>query len=206
MTEFSTVASSNNNEGIEREPLSEGLHSAKCIGVFGIGTTIDKIYNIEKNQVVIIFAVDEYIEIEGKKVPKTISRFFTLSLGKKANLRKALEKWRGKEFTEEELEGFDVQKVLNAPAIVEIFHKEKEGKIKDYIGHITKIDERFKKDVPEIEALTEAPEWIIKLRSESIEAQPIPKKEIKKTIEPTKKTEVISAKTEEIEETEDIPF
>ena len=45
------------------------------------------------------------IEKDGKKLdlPRAISRRYTMSLGKKANLRKDLEAWRGKPFTDDEV-------------------------------------------------------------------------------------------------------
>jgi len=45
---------------------------------------------------------------------------FTNSLSKKANLRGILEGWRGKQFTEEELKGFDLSKLLGMPCTLVI--------------------------------------------------------------------------------------
>jgi hypothetical protein len=49
--------------------------------------------------------------------PFRVSRFYTLSLNERANLRKDLDSWRGIPFTDEELkDGFDVEKLLNVQA------------------------------------------------------------------------------------------
>src|SRR3990167_3685661 len=61
----------------------------------------------KQHQVVLAFEVAETADegpFAGNRM--TISKFYTLSLSEKANLRKDLEGWRGKSFTESELEGF----------------------------------------------------------------------------------------------------
>ena len=63
--------------------------------------------------------------IEG---PCTIGAFYTASLNEKANLRKDLESWRGRTFTKEELEGFDVFNVLGVACQITIIHRENNGK------------------------------------------------------------------------------
>ena len=52
-----------------------------------------------------------------------ISKEYSLSLGKKANLRRDLEGWRGREFTADELKGFAVEKVLDKPCMLNVIHK-----------------------------------------------------------------------------------
>ncbi len=58
--------------------------------------------------------------------PMSIGSFYTASLSEKANLRRDLEGWRGRAFTPEELEGFDVFHVLGAPCQVNVIHNEKD--------------------------------------------------------------------------------
>ena len=69
------------------------------------------------------------IEIEGKDLPRAISREYTLSLHKKANLRADLESWRGKGFTDRELEGFDLENILGKNCMLNIIHKQTEKAI-----------------------------------------------------------------------------
>jgi len=54
------------------------------------------------------------IDVEGKEMPLTITKDYTVSLHEKANLRKELAAWRGKDFTEEEAKAFDVSKLIGA--------------------------------------------------------------------------------------------
>lgn len=66
--------------------------------------------------------------MEGGK-PFTIGAGFTLSLADNSNLRPLLEGWRGRPFTEEELEGFDISKLLGVPCMLTIQHEtSKKGK------------------------------------------------------------------------------
>lgn len=55
--------------------------------------------------------------------PMTIGTFLTVSLSSKAIMRGFLESWRGRPFTDEELQGFDLAKLLNAPALLNIVHE-----------------------------------------------------------------------------------
>lgn len=60
---------------------------------------------------------------EGK--PHRVSTWpYTVSLNEKANLRKDLEKWRGRKFSADELNGFDLESVIGAPAMLNIVHNE----------------------------------------------------------------------------------
>ena len=52
----------------------------------------------------------------------SISKTYTASLNENATLYKDLVTWRGKSFTKEELDGFDLDKMIGAPANLEIEH------------------------------------------------------------------------------------
>jgi hypothetical protein len=56
--------------------------------------------------------------------PFTIGKYYTASLGKKANLRKDLEAWRGRAFTDSELEGFHLHNIMGKSCSIGIIHKE----------------------------------------------------------------------------------
>ena len=70
--------------------------------------------------------------------PMVISQEFTLSMHEKANLRKFLESWRGKGFTEDEAKEFDITKLLGIPCMINIIHKEaKNGNIYANISNVS---------------------------------------------------------------------
>ena len=66
------------------------------------------------------------LKIEGKPLIQT--RNYTLSLGDKASLRKDLESWRGKSFTDDELRGFDLTNLLDKWCMITVQHRESNGK------------------------------------------------------------------------------
>lgn len=61
--------------------------------------------------------------------PFMVSKFYTASLHEKATLRKDLENWRGREFTPEELAGFDPKNVLGKACLLSLTKNEK-GKVR----------------------------------------------------------------------------
>jgi hypothetical protein len=60
--------------------------------------------------------------------PFTVSKRYTVSLHEKAALRKDLASWRGRDFTPEELKGFDLADVLGKTCFLSVVHAEKDGK------------------------------------------------------------------------------
>ena len=110
-----TVTGSNKGDFKQVEP---GSHLARCYRIIDLGTQQDEWQGETKHfrKVMIEWEVPaETIEIDGIQKPLTISRWYTASLGKKANLRRNLEGWRNKAFTDEELAGFDLKNVLTKP-------------------------------------------------------------------------------------------
>jgi len=108
-------------------PAPQGLHVAVCCDVWDIVTE-------ERSQqwggglrdvVRLVWEIDE-IGPDGK--PFTISQKYTASLHEKARLRHDLESWRGRAFTEEELHGFDLEKVLGVNCQINVVHATKDKK------------------------------------------------------------------------------
>lgn len=56
--------------------------------------------------------------------PYLVNKRYTLSLNEKATLRHDLESWRGKAFTESEVMGFDVEKLIGVNCLLNIVHKQ----------------------------------------------------------------------------------
>lgn len=114
-------------------PVSEGLHQAICSAVVDLGMQPGSdMYPKPKRQVYLRFdCTDEPIEFErdGKTMtgPARCGATYTLSLGEKSKLRPLLESWRGKKFTDDELAGFDVSKLLGAACQVQVLHSHKNG-------------------------------------------------------------------------------
>lgn len=115
-------------------PVSEGLHQAICSAVVDLGMQPGSdMYPQPKRQVYLRFdCVDEMVQFEKDGVqqsgPARCGATYTLSLGDKSKLRPLLESWRGKKFTEQELEGFDISKLLAVPCQIQVLHAHKGGK------------------------------------------------------------------------------
>lgn len=109
--------------GKDFKPLPSGSHLARCMAVVSLGTQASPMYP-SSFKVMLMFEVPgETIEIDGKPAPMVIQKEYTLSLSEKANLRHDLESWRGRTFTRQELDGFDVVKVLGQPCMLSVIHK-----------------------------------------------------------------------------------
>jgi len=114
--------------GKERTPaLEAGVYTAVCTMVIDLGIQYNQTFNKSNHQVKILWdVVGETVEINGETLPRQISKDFTVSLDERSTLRKMLQSWRGKPFTAEELQGFELKKLLGASCQLQLIHKENE--------------------------------------------------------------------------------
>lgn len=104
----------------EFKPAPEGLHAAVAVDVVALGL-VDTQYG-KKEMVKIVWQIDE-IEPDTKPERRfQVSRRYGLTLDKRSTLRKDLETWRAKKFTKEELEAFDLEKLLGANCQLQVVH------------------------------------------------------------------------------------
>ena len=123
------------------------------------------------DKVRIAWELDETIpkgEYAGKRF--TISAAYTLSLHKKAKLRLMLEAWRGRPFTEEELKGFDLEKLIGINAMLTVVHSE-DGQYAN-VGSVVKPPKNLPHMTPENPRGT--PEWIKKIQAAAIKDEEVP--------------------------------
>lgn len=112
------------SSGPKRDPVSAGTHSAVCYGIVDLGTQESEQYG-PKHKLAILWEIpDERIEIKGQSLPRGISKWYTASLNEKANLRKDLESWRGRQFTSAELAGWDIAGILGKSCLLNVIHQE----------------------------------------------------------------------------------
>ncbi len=129
--------------GTDFQPIPEDLHLAICYGIFDIGTQFNEKWDKSSHQVILVWELPDCrgeFERDGKRVnlPRAISKTYTLSLHEKATLRKDLESWRGKKFSEDELKGFDLKKLLGAACQIQVLHNKIGDKLFTNIATITK--------------------------------------------------------------------
>ncbi|MCC7126441.1 MAG: hypothetical protein IT178_16445 [Acidobacteria bacterium] len=119
--------------GRDFKPIPAGAHLAICTMVADVGMQ-EGFSGKPQRKVYLRFEVpDERVEFErdGQKIegPAIIGKMYTLSLSEKANLRRDLENWRGRQLTGEELKGFDISKLIGKPCQIMVTHDAKDGKI-----------------------------------------------------------------------------
>jgi hypothetical protein len=108
------------------EAAPAGLHQAVCVDVVDMGILKVTYGGKEKEQwkIRLVWQLDELMK-DGR--PYLAQKRYTNSLHEKATLRKELESWRSRQFTQEELEGFDLEKLIGANAQINIQQVTKNG-------------------------------------------------------------------------------
>jgi hypothetical protein len=114
-------------------PIPPDVYQAVCYGLYDLGSHHDKKFDKVVHQVLLIWELPDLriaITKDGTTIdkPRGISKTYTLSLGEKANLRKDLQSWRGRPFTAQELEGFDLKSILGVNCMLQIIQIDKDGK------------------------------------------------------------------------------
>lgn len=116
-----------------RNPIPQGVHQAICFGVVDLGTQqplpSSKFNRGPRRRVLLMFEIPEeriQVERDGRMVdlPRALSKEFGLSLHEKAALRKFLESWRGRQFTQDEKAGFEVGNVAGVNCMLNVIHKD----------------------------------------------------------------------------------
>ena len=108
-------------------PVPPGMYLARCYRIVDLGTQKSEYKGVMKSLRKVMLQFEVHGEddagnaiLTAKNEPMSISKNFTLSLAEKATLRTDLQTWRGKEFTAEELRGFELKNVLGAWAMLNI--------------------------------------------------------------------------------------
>jgi len=122
------IAQDNGGGDFKRVP--PGVYIGRCYSLIDLGTQRVEFQgevNLQHKILVRweLFGEDENgepltIDRDGRTLPMTVSKRYTLSLSNKARLRSDLEAWRGRKFTAEEVSGFDVAKLLGAYCMVNV--------------------------------------------------------------------------------------
>ena len=106
-------------------PVSPGMHLARCYRIVDMGTQKTEFQGQAKHLQKVMLQFEVHGEddsgkplVTAKGEPMSISKNFTLSLAEKATMRKDLQAWRGRDFTPEELRGFELKNVLGAWAMI----------------------------------------------------------------------------------------
>src|SRR6478736_36525 len=121
----------NSKGGEDFAPIPAGVHQGVCYGVVDIGTQPSKNPQFAaKRKIVLLFELPhERADFgERKNQPRGSSVTLTQSLNEKAVLRKMLKSWRGRDFSPEELKGFDPKVLVGINCQLNIVHESKGDK------------------------------------------------------------------------------
>lgn len=115
------------NEGGSFTPVPAGMHLARCYKIVDLGSQKSEYMGQTKIQHKIMLQFEVWSEDENgaptltsKGEPLSISKNYTLTLSDKASLRNDLKTWRGRDFTPEELRGFELKNVLGVWAMLSV--------------------------------------------------------------------------------------
>ena len=129
-----------------------GSHLGRLYRILDLGTQKVEWQGAIKMQRKLMFSFELHGEDnEGQPLttndgkPLMISKRYTMSLGEQSTLRKDLESWRGKKFTPEELQGFDLNVLLGKFAMCNVTHNDREGKTYANLSGLSQVPAALKK-------------------------------------------------------------
>lgn len=102
----------------------EGTHIARCRQLIDLGTQYSAFYKKSSPKILIGWELPN--EMDGDK-PHMVYKRYTRSLSEKSKLFGDLKAWRGRAFTDAELECFQLTQIVNAPCMLTVIHNEREG-------------------------------------------------------------------------------
>ena len=117
----------------KRDPIPSGLHVARCVALYELGTIEESWQGQTKSQ----FKISVGFELPNQlmdftddknvvtRKPAMISQTFTLSAHEKSTLRKFMESWRGGTYKEGEFEKVDLSRMLGVGCMLNIIHNVK---------------------------------------------------------------------------------
>lgn len=168
---MSMIASDNGGSSIPK--LEGGVYTAISSAIVDLGLQKNEKFDKTQRKFMMIWTIlNETIEVNGEQLPRQLSKEYSFSLHEKSTLRKDLQAWRGKAFTEEELRGFNILNVLNVPCQLQVLLEEKNGKSYNNIASIMalpkgtevdRLDNTYYFDIETIDSWTnwtKIPQWI----------------------------------------------
>lgn len=134
-------------------PVPTGMHLARCYRIIDLGTQESTYMGNLKQLHKAMFQFEVHSEdaqgnptVTSKGDPMVVSKNFTVTLADKASLRRDLQTWRGKDFTKEELDGFQLKNVLGHWAMLSIVETQNNGNTYTNIATINPVPSSMKKN------------------------------------------------------------
>lgn len=127
-------------------PAPDGPHPAACFRIIDLGTQEGSYQGKpnRKRQVLITWELfcEETMQ-DGR--PFTIGKKYTWSMSEKASLRKDLESWRGKAFTDADFGpgGFELQSILGKSCLLNVVHEHKNDSTYANVKGVTRLPKQM---------------------------------------------------------------
>ena len=97
-------------------PVDPGVYMAVCIGIIDLGEQYSEAFKNYSNKCMIVWELPgETIEIDGEQKPRQLSKEFTIASSNKSNLRKFIESWNGKTYSDEEFINIELFDQIGKP-------------------------------------------------------------------------------------------
>jgi len=131
--------------GTQIDQIEAGNHHGVCVAVIDLGTQYNETFNKEQPKVMITWELPDFplLNEHGNPDPdkgfRLISKEYTVSLHEKASLCIDLISWRGRAFTPDEAEAFNLQYVLGANCLVNVVSVQKNGKKYANVSAVAKL-------------------------------------------------------------------
>jgi len=137
--------------------IPPGAYIGRCFSIIDMGTQTNEKFGKTAHKLQLkweVFGEDEAgqpltVTWEGRTMPMTIGKSYTVSLHEKAGLRKDLAAWRGRDFTADEAKAFDVSKLLGAYCMINVTHSETNGKVYSNVAGLSPLPGALKNSKPE---------------------------------------------------------
>jgi hypothetical protein len=109
------------------KPVPPGMHLARCYRVVDLGTQKTEYMGVAKERWMIMINWEVHGEddagsplLTSKGEPMSVSKNYANTLAPKSTLRRDLSSWRGRDFTSDELKGFELKNLLGVWCMVTI--------------------------------------------------------------------------------------
>lgn len=97
-------------------PVEPGVYMAVCVGVIDLGEQYSEQFKNYSNKCMIVWELPgETVEIDGEQKPRQLSKEFTISSSNKSNLRKFIESWNGKTYSDDDFLDLDIFDQIGKP-------------------------------------------------------------------------------------------
>lgn len=108
-------------------PAPAGNHPARCYAVVDLGTHTDEgQYGVKvQRKIRLSWELPDELHVfrdENGPEPFAVHQTYTFSTHEKATMRKNLEAWRGRAFTDHELKSFELKSLIGVPCLLNVVH------------------------------------------------------------------------------------